>query len=778
MFLDMPPRTNEYRITGAIAALCAMRTKLQVWVFSLLITPKGCRLDFINVDSMPLQFDHHVWRRFNVPISRSTQNTTLRVKDHKVILLNLDDMLELSSVLRAIILDTFLAISQTSFLAVMAAWLSQCPVAFQRQLSLHRQFDTEDKASKGPPIVQEMVQAILIRMESIDVQEIEKYTDCSFYDGPDMHEHPALSRIVADWIYQIVRVCSRMDTTLVAYFEHVFLDETEWFLLENPPDDGGGQDPTVTPSFADIARGIAIDFGDTELLAALCWNPRTYDGTSVRFVCYYWDLPNFDLEEVEVLTYAQRRISLFSPSKHAEPRFNLSGAVNMGYSAIVKATLKSIDSCTLNLYDLDYLLYLAAIRGFTDIVQSLLDLGSEFFNDSDLSFYSYSLALDESNLRPAVPTALNLAAIRGNIDSCRLLMQYRASWHGTRPRKVSALHFAARYGHTQLVAFLLESGEEIDAKDLKGKTPLHQALKRGHKETAAMLLNHGASITVAYSLRQGYGASAFDLALNGSKEGKLAAMILSHAKRSNAVISVARWTMDAIYGLHTDKEQWSSWMWPTLRAAGFDANPQIVDGETEMTLLRWAIRHGRLAYVDILPRLGACIDQETRTEYRRVLQILGWKPADFRKSVLPQIQLDTMEIERRVKRYSGLKIQKRSFYPTKYIKDGEPSKDLQILVSKPEFWLVEPNDEDVVSLSAEEEEFLGGLFDKKIPNEMIADENTTPVNASKPIGPTTEKPACPSTHTAGTCSLKNSPEDEGRSASMPIRFNIMFVKDD
>ena len=367
----------------------------------------------------------------------------------------------------------------------------------------------------------------------------------------------------------------------------------------------------------------------------------------------------------------------------------------------------------------------------------------------------------------------------GNIDTCKLLLRYRASWHGIVPKGVvGPLHFAARYGHPRLVEPLLESGEDIEATDLKGKTPLHQALKRGNIETAASLLNHGASVTAVYSLRRGYGASAFDLALEIPDEGQVAIMILSHARKRNVVISVARWTMDAIYGLHHDKKEWSRLVWPNLIAVGFDINPIILDGSVEMTLLRWAIRHGRLDYLDILPRLGAHIDRATKMEYRRVLQMLGWKPADFQYSTLPNIQLDATEIESRVKRYSGLQLHNQSFYCAKYIKDGKPSDNLQVLTSKPEFWLVEPGEEDEILLGAEQQSLDRPASKSSLDEDFTDDASAQPpIEASDMKTSSINKNVCALAHAREACYCLSGRQESEEQASNRIRFNITFVKD-
>ena len=75
------------------------------------------------------------------------------------------------------------------------------------------------------------------------------------------------------------------------------------------------------------------------------------------------------------------------------------------------------------------------------------------------------------------------------------------------------VHFAAYYGHTQAVLFLLTKGAAIDAKDAAGTTALHAAAWTGNEELFQNLLRKGAdssicdydgwSVTV-YAMSQGH----------------------------------------------------------------------------------------------------------------------------------------------------------------------------------------------------------------------------------------------------------------------------------
>ena len=55
----------------------------------------------------------------------------------------------------------------------------------------------------------------------------------------------------------------------------------------------------------------------------------------------------------------------------------------------------------------------------------------------------------------------------------------------------SPLHWAASYGHKNVVELLLANKAEVNAKDNHGQTPLHVAAAEGHKDVVELLRQHG-----------------------------------------------------------------------------------------------------------------------------------------------------------------------------------------------------------------------------------------------------------------------------------------------
>ena len=55
------------------------------------------------------------------------------------------------------------------------------------------------------------------------------------------------------------------------------------------------------------------------------------------------------------------------------------------------------------------------------------------------------------------------------------------------------LHDAAKWGHVDFAAFLIDCGASLDIRNSKGWTPLHTASAWGHVNVAALLLSKGAN---------------------------------------------------------------------------------------------------------------------------------------------------------------------------------------------------------------------------------------------------------------------------------------------
>jgi ankyrin repeat protein len=123
------------------------------------------------------------------------------------------------------------------------------------------------------------------------------------------------------------------------------------------------------------------------------------------------------------------------------------------------------------------------------------------------------LQLDASNASGETP--LMMAALRGNLDWCRRMLDRgaKADFHsGWTP-----LHYAATGPDHRVVQLLLDRGAAIDALSPERRTPLMMAALYGSETSVGLLLSRGANA----ALRDAHGRRAADLA-RGAGRDKLA----------------------------------------------------------------------------------------------------------------------------------------------------------------------------------------------------------------------------------------------------------------
>ncbi len=92
-------------------------------------------------------------------------------------------------------------------------------------------------------------------------------------------------------------------------------------------------------------------------------------------------------------------------------------------------------------------------------------------------------------------TALQRAALCGDLQSARQLLNAGAALNVGDRNGLTALHLAAQYGHAAMIELLLDYGADINARTYqRGLTPLHWAACWGHCEGLGALLAGGADI--------------------------------------------------------------------------------------------------------------------------------------------------------------------------------------------------------------------------------------------------------------------------------------------
>jgi ankyrin repeat protein len=190
------------------------------------------------------------------------------------------------------------------------------------------------------------------------------------------------------------------------------------------------------------------------------------------------------------------------------------------------------------------------------------------------------------------------------------------------------LHLAARRGHENVVALLLDYGAKINVKNIEGHTPLHSAVQyEGNISVVQILLNHGADVNTAnnhgstplFSAVYGdHGDIARLLVERGARvedsdnemhqtplhraawneDGPLLDFLLKHGANINAknIRGETALHYAAKYGQNTLSQ---------LLVNGADPNIQADNGETP---LYWAVNNGQKQAVELLVNAGARID--------------------------------------------------------------------------------------------------------------------------------------------------------------------------
>ncbi|KAH7732088.1 DHHC zinc finger domain containing protein [Aphelenchoides avenae] len=89
---------------------------------------------------------------------------------------------------------------------------------------------------------------------------------------------------------------------------------------------------------------------------------------------------------------------------------------------------------------------------------------------------------------------LHWAAINNRLEIAHLLIQRKCNINAVGGVLASTpLHWAARHGHTRMVALLVRSGADCGIRDVEGFTPLHVAVQFGCTPVAAYLVAKGQS---------------------------------------------------------------------------------------------------------------------------------------------------------------------------------------------------------------------------------------------------------------------------------------------
>ncbi len=192
-----------------------------------------------------------------------------------------------------------------------------------------------------------------------------------------------------------------------------------------------------------------------------------------------------------------------------------------------------------------------------------------------------------------------MAAREGQLEVVKVLAQYCDVRVVVCNEKLTALHYAARYGHLQLVKYLVGLNKfDLETQSINGRTPLVWACDGGHIEVVKFLLEKDAKIDV----RDQDGISPL---LRAAGKGQLE-MVKVLEKYCDVRLEVCNEKLTALHYAacngHLGVVEY------LVGLNNFNLEAQDIDG---LTPLSWAARQGHLHIVKSLHRAGAAIIQKT-----------------------------------------------------------------------------------------------------------------------------------------------------------------------
>ncbi|XP_076388216.1 ankyrin repeat and SAM domain-containing protein 1A isoform X4 [Megachile rotundata] len=237
-------------------------------------------------------------------------------------------------------------------------------------------------------------------------------------------------------------------------------------------------------------------------------------------------------------------------------------------------------------------------------------------------------------------SALHHAALNGHKEVVKLLLQYEASTNVVDAKGSSPLHLAAWAGDAEIVRLILTQGPSVPKVNLTTKdneTALHCAAQYGHTEVVAQLLQYGCDP----SIRNSRGESALDLA---AQYGRLETVQLLVSMYPELIVPLRNSSSSVIFPhtpLHLASRNGHRAVVEVLLAAGVDVNTRTSAG----TAMHEAALCGKMEVVRALLDRG--VDLGIRdSRQNTVLDLLGQFP--------PHVTQDITAVIKRHRSSSGV----------------------------------------------------------------------------------------------------------------------------
>ena len=204
-------------------------------------------------------------------------------------------------------------------------------------------------------------------------------------------------------------------------------------------------------------------------------------------------------------------------------------------------------------------------------------------------------------------TVLHDATDFADLRTIRVLLKHRVDVDTATSSGITALHIAAKHGHTDIVAELLLHSAKTDmlASDVKGSAifPLHYAVENNHPSVVALLLDAGVNVNVGRSYSGRDCVTCLQLAVMRQNVEMVQQLLATPGIDVNACDS------DNATALHMAARGGFSDIAKLLLQHGVDVNIGMMSGQcSNQTALHCAVRYRQVELARMLLAAGADVN--------------------------------------------------------------------------------------------------------------------------------------------------------------------------
>lgn len=132
-------------------------------------------------------------------------------------------------------------------------------------------------------------------------------------------------------------------------------------------------------------------------------------------------------------------------------------------------------------------IHIAVSKNFTEVAKLLIDAKADIF-----ALLKHKCA--PARLSDVYSSTIHFAAIKGNIEITKMLLEQGATVNIPDSANMTPLHYAAFRNNPDYVKYLLDNGAKCDIKDVNGRTPFHAAALSGMVTNVKLMVQHHAFI--------------------------------------------------------------------------------------------------------------------------------------------------------------------------------------------------------------------------------------------------------------------------------------------